>query len=164
MFPFHAAGPYQSENGDSRYFSDDYISSYTPTLTSLIASRTNVRAGTLKLLFVGDTTLDSATKEYFAIRKRLGIEKRLVDNKASGRSVLKALKKAGWVHFTCHGSLDSDKPFGSPFALPGGKLTLLDTSRARLQNAELAFLSACHTAEQPRTSAMDEALHLAVAI
>ena len=125
MFPFHAAGPYQSENGDSRYFSDDYISSYTPTLTSLFTSRTNVRVGTPKLLFVGDTTLDAMMKEYFAIRKRLGIEKCLVDNKASGRSVLKALKKAGWVHFTYHGGLDLDKPFGSSFA-PGRQI---DTAR-----------------------------------
>ena len=79
---------YQSENGDSRYLLDDCISSYTPTLTSLIASRTSFRAGTRNLLFGGDTTLDSATKEYFAIRKRLGIEKRLVDNKASGPLVV----------------------------------------------------------------------------
>ena len=43
-------------------------------------------------------------------------------------------------------------------------MTLLDISRARLQNAEFAFLSACHTAEQPFTSAPDEALHLAAAI
>ena len=159
MFPFHAAGPYQSENGDSKYLLDDYISSYTPTLTSLIASRTNVRAGTQNMLFVGDTTLVSTKKEYFSIRKHLDIKKCLVDGKASGRSVLKALKKAEWVHFACHGTLDLDKPFESSFALPGGKLTLLDISRAHLQNAEFAFLSAW---QQPTTSAIDEAHHLAV--
>src|SRR6266852_3218333 len=39
--PLHAMGPIPSESdgGDLRYFSDLYISSYTPTLSALIASR-----------------------------------------------------------------------------------------------------------------------------
>ena len=45
-FPFHAAGPNRNANGDMRYLLDDYISSYTPTLTSLITARMNVRVGT----------------------------------------------------------------------------------------------------------------------
>ena len=37
--PLHAMGPIPSDNGVIRYFSDLYISSYTPTLAALIASR-----------------------------------------------------------------------------------------------------------------------------
>ena len=143
---------------------DDFISSYTPTLTSLIAARSNTPVGSQKLLFVGDTKLPATKKESLYIRKHSRIWRGLLDEKASRDSVLKTLKKAEWVHFACHGTLDSDKPFQSSFALPGGKLTLLDISRAHLQNGEFAFLSACHTAEQPLSSAMDEALHLAAAI
>ena len=116
------------------------------------------------MLFVRDSSLPATLKEYFATRKRLGVWKYLRDKEASRDSVLKALKKAEWVHFACHGGLDMRKPFESSFVLPGGKLTLLDLSRAHLRNAEFAFLSACHTAEQPLTSATDEALHLAAAI
>ena len=163
-FPFHAAGPYRSSNGDMRYLLDDYISSYTPTLASLIVARTNIHVENSKLLFVGDTSLPSTMTEHFTIGKHRSIEKLLRDKNASGHSVLKALQRVGWIHFACHGNLDMQKPFESSFALPGGNLTLLDLSRARLQNAEFAFLSACQTAEQPHTSAKDEALHLAAAM
>ena len=37
--PLHAMGPIPSDSGDLRYFSDLYITSYTPTLSALIASR-----------------------------------------------------------------------------------------------------------------------------
>ena len=40
----------------------------------------------------------------------------------------------------------------------------MDIARANLPNAEFAFLSACHTAEQGPSYALDEALHLAAAI
>ncbi|EJC98970.1 TPR-like protein [Fomitiporia mediterranea MF3/22] len=43
-------------------------------------------------------------------------------------------------------------------------LTLLDIVRANLPDAEFAFLSACHTAEQPHGGAHDEVLHLAAAM
>ena len=37
--PLHAMGPIPSDGGDPCYFSDVYVSSYTPTLSALIASR-----------------------------------------------------------------------------------------------------------------------------
>ena len=40
--PFHAAGPYTAENGRNRYLLDDYVSSYTPTLMSLIDARSKL--------------------------------------------------------------------------------------------------------------------------
>ena len=43
-------------------------------------------------------------------------------------------------------------------------MTLLDIARARLPDAEFAFLSARHTAGQSHTSATDEVLHLAAAV
>ena len=78
--------------------------------------------------------------------------------------MLKVLGKTRWVHFVCHGKLDEEEPFNSSLMLPGGRLTLLDIARSHLPNAEFAFLSACHTAEQRPAFAWDEALHLAAAI
>ncbi|KAL5480911.1 GSE1_6 [Sanghuangporus weigelae] len=133
-FPFHAAGPYKGSDGKMKYLLDDYISSYTPTLMSLINARSNVQDGDGRMLFVGDTRLPSVNRERHSISRIRCIDEQLLDNRAS------------------------------PDMLQGGMLTLLDIARARLPNAEFAFLSACHTAEQRPTTALDESLHLAAAM
>ena len=106
----------------------------------------------------------STRNELNKIRNRLRVGRCLLDDKTTPDAVLRALRKAEWAHFACHGQLDWQKPFESSLALPGGKLTLLDIARTRLPNAEFAFLSACHTAEQRPTFALDETLHLAAAM
>ncbi|KAI0258267.1 CHAT domain-containing protein [Gloeopeniophorella convolvens] len=69
------------------------------------------------------------------------------------------------VHFACHGLLEEEKPFEASFKLHGeNRLTLLDIIRSRVPNAELAFLSACHTAELADKKDPDEMLHLAAAM
>ncbi|KAL5526504.1 hypothetical protein ACEPAF_8228 [Sanghuangporus sanghuang] len=55
LLPFHAAGPYEDRDGNTRYLPDDYIASYTPTIKSLVIARTGLRDGSQKLLCVGDT-------------------------------------------------------------------------------------------------------------
>ena len=163
--PFHAAGPYEDSSGAEKYFMDDYISSYTPTLTSLIAARSGLSTGEERLLFVGDTESLKHTKaELGAIRLRRHVDRCLLNNKASSDSVISSLQEAEWVHFACHGRLDPEKPFKSSFALPGGDLTLLDIARTNLRHAEFAFLAACYTAEQRPAYVWDEALHLAAAM
>ncbi|KAL5532302.1 hypothetical protein ACEPAF_5871 [Sanghuangporus sanghuang] len=159
-FPFHAAGPYEGRDGGMKYLLDDYISSYTPTLTSLINARSGMRnGGDERMLFVADMKLPSAKKERDAINSVRRFE-RLLGKRATPKAVLGLLQEANWVHFVCHGRLD-DEPFNSSLKLSGGGLTLLDIARANLPNAEFAFLSACHSAEQGPNFALDEALHLA---
>ncbi|OCB87280.1 TPR-like protein [Sanghuangporus baumii] len=143
-----------------KYLLDDYISSYTPTLTSLINARSGMRnGGDERMLFVADMKLPSAKKERDAINSVRRFE-RLLGKRATPKAVLGLLQEANWVHFVCHGRLD-DEPFNSSLKLSGGGLTLLDIARANLPNAEFAFLSACHSAEQGPNFALDEALHLA---
>ncbi|KAL5478974.1 hypothetical protein ACEPAI_2262 [Sanghuangporus weigelae] len=161
--PFHAAGPYQGADGTEKHLLDDYISSYTPTLKSLITARSGVADGGGRMLFVADTELPSAKKERDTIRRIRRIEKQLLDDQATPEAVLRMLRRVRWVHFVCHGLLD-EEPFNSSLKLSGGNLTLLDIARANLPNAELAFLSACHTAEQHPKVAMDEVLHLSSAM
>ncbi|KAL5525289.1 hypothetical protein ACEPAF_9159 [Sanghuangporus sanghuang] len=161
--PFHAAGPYQGADGITRYLLDDYISSYTPTLKSLITARSGVADGGGRMLFIADTKLPSAKKEKDTIRRIRRIDKLLLDDQATPEVVLRRLRRVQWVHFVCHGLLD-EEPFKSSLKLSGGNLTLLDIARANLPNAELAFLSACHTAEQHPKAAMDEVLHLSSAM
>ncbi|KAL5523182.1 hypothetical protein ACEPAF_1449 [Sanghuangporus sanghuang] len=141
-FPFHAAGPYKDPHGNTKYLLDDYISSYTPTLSSLINARSGARGEDGRMLFVSDTKLPSANRERHSIRH---------------------FRRRNGLHFVCHGILAED-PFESSLKLPGGNLTVLDIARAHLPNAEFAFLSACHTAEQGPTSALDESLSLTAAM
>ncbi|EJD04542.1 TPR-like protein [Fomitiporia mediterranea MF3/22] len=162
-FPFHAAGPYEDQYGNKKYLLDDYISSHTPTLKSLINARQGTRRENPRLLVIGDTGLPSTKKEMIAIHARKPINKLLRDGKASREAVIKALQEAEWVHFACHGHLDPE-PFNSSFKLASGGLTVLDIARTHLPNAESAFLSACHTAEQSPAVAQDEVLHLAAAM
>ncbi|EJC97787.1 uncharacterized protein FOMMEDRAFT_115125 [Fomitiporia mediterranea MF3/22] len=164
LFPFHAAGPYEDTNGATRYLLDDYVSSYTPTLEALIKARVASVEEEPRLLVIGDLRISSklrrAKQEIRNIRN-CGMNVNLLSPSRS--TVLKALRETTWVHFTCHGSLDS-KPFGSSFNLSDGGLTMLDIVRASSPNAEFAFLSACHTAEQHHDGAYDETLHLAAAM
>lgn len=162
--PFHAAGPYKDPQGREKYLLDDYISSYTPTLMSLIVARLGPCSKEQRLLFIGDSRV-SAKREFATIINRKKVNKCLISGKATPSAVTGELKDAEWVHFACHARMSpSSNPFESSFALPRGPLTLLDIAQARLPNAELAFLSACHTAEQSPSFALDEALHLAAAI
>jgi CHAT domain-containing protein len=66
------------------------------------------------------------------------------------------------VHFACHGQSDLDNPSAGHLLLTDRPLTVIDLTRTRLPDAELAFLSACNTA---RTGANlpDEPIHLAAA-
>ncbi|EJD02310.1 TPR-like protein [Fomitiporia mediterranea MF3/22] len=160
--PFHAAGPFEDVDGTSVYLLDKYISSYTPTLGALINAQTCGNGDEPAALVIGDTSLPSAREEIRKI-KNSGIQPKLLSSTASHNAVIKALQKSTWVHFVCHGNLNP-KPFKSSFKLSDRGLTLLDIVQANLPNAQFAFLSACHTAEQPHNIAHDEVLHLAAAM
>ena len=89
----------------------------------------------------------------------------LISEHATVDTVVKGLRDHQLVHFACHATLEDGKPFKASFKLHGNeRLTLLDIIRSRLPAAEVAFLSACHTAELTEESATDEGLHLAAAM
>ncbi|EJD03293.1 uncharacterized protein FOMMEDRAFT_86227 [Fomitiporia mediterranea MF3/22] len=163
MLPFHAAGPFEDADGAPKYLLDDYISSYIPTLGALINARSGASEDESTVLIVGDTSLRSARQEIRNIRNCGKSTKLLASKKASRGAVVDALREEKWVHFVCHGNLRQE-PLYSSFKLSDGELTLLDIVQTNLPNAEFAFLSACHTAEQPHDGAHDEVLHLAAAM
>ncbi|EJD07721.1 TPR-like protein [Fomitiporia mediterranea MF3/22] len=160
--PFHSAGPFNDADGTTKYLLDKYVSSYTPTLGTLINARLDGHGGEPNALIVGDTSLPSAKDEIRKI-KNCGIMTRLLSSNASHDALIKELRKTTWVHFVCHGGLDP-KPFNSSFKVSDRGLTWLDIIQANLPSAEFAFLSACHTAEQPHDGTHDEVLHLAAAM
>lgn len=88
----------------------------------------------------------------------------LVDRQdATPETVLGKLRERSWVHFACHGSIDTKSPFESGFVLHEGRLSLRSIMDANLPNAELAFLAACHSAAA-ESKAPNEVLSLAAAM
>ncbi|KAH9961133.1 CHAT domain-containing protein [Lactifluus volemus] len=168
--PLHAMGPIPSDDGVTRYFSDIYIPSYTPTLSALIASRKPQAEGqTFQkpsiLLVAQPESLKHAIPEIWTIQRLTTTVTSLISKNATPSSVVECLKHHQFSHFVCHGNLEEGKPFNASFKLSGGKqLTLLEIVRSQLPTAEFAFLSACHTAELTEESISDEALHLTAAM
>ncbi|KAI9450209.1 CHAT domain-containing protein [Russula earlei] len=167
--PLHAAGPIEAEDGVEQYFSDVYVSSYTPSLAALIESRKGM-TGTLEtpsLLIVGqpDLSLPGVKGEIMAIQRRVPSAVSLIGAEATRASVMEHLPNHRMVHFACHGSLDLERPFETAFLLHRDeRLTVLDMVRSQVRTAECAFLSVCHAAEWTDGHTPDEALHLTAAM
>ncbi|KAH9970408.1 CHAT domain-containing protein [Lactifluus volemus] len=170
QLPLHAMGPIPSDDGVTRYFSDLYIPSYTPTLSALIASRKPQTEGqTFQkpsiLLVAQPESLKHAIPEIWTIQRLTTTVTSLISKNATPSSVVEGLKHHQFSHFVCHGNLEEGKPFNASFKLSGGRqLTLLEIVRSQLPTAEFAFLSACHTAELTEKSIPGEALHLTAAM
>jgi len=169
--PLHAMGPIPSDDGVPRYFSDLYITSYTPTLSALIESRKpskmSFKKPSVLLVANPDDSLQEAWPEIWSVQRLNTVTRvtTLLGKRAKTSVVLEGLQDHQFSHFICHGNLVPDKPFEASFGLYGGdRLTLLGVVRSRLPTAEFAFLSACHTAELTEGSIADEGLHLTAAV
>ena len=167
--PLHAMGPVRSEGPQKLYFSDLYIPSYTPTLSALIESRKpsshSSERPSLLLVAQPDESMPGAWDEMSLIQRLKTTVTTLTSKKATPSAVMNGLKDHRFAHFSCHGILETGKPFDASFKLDGGQcLTLLEIIRSRLPCAEFAFLSACHTAELTDESIADEGIHLSAAV
>ena len=167
--PLHAMGPIPSDDGVPRYFSDLYISSYTPTLCALIESRkigkSSLEKPSILLVTHPDDALRQAWPEIWSIQRLDTEVTTFMGKRARNSAVLEGLRDHRFAHFVCHGNLVPGKPFEASFGLHGdNRVTLLDIVRSRLPDAEFAFLSACHTAELTEGSLADEGLHLTAAV
>ncbi|KAI9460424.1 TPR-like protein [Boletus coccyginus] len=173
VLPLHAAGPYRK---GQQNLANIYISSYTPTLTTLIRARRRdpsspatqwkrfVAIGQAKA--VGESELVSVGAELDTIGQRVdGLATfTCIDGEESCISrVVEELGKNDWVHLACHGLPNPKKPFDSAFALRDGHFTVQHIIGCDLKNPEFAYLSACHTTVGDEESP-DEAIHLASAM
>ncbi|KAI0252442.1 TPR-like protein [Lactifluus subvellereus] len=156
-----------------RYLCDFYVCSYTPSLSALIASRSRTlprsASGQPSLLIVGqpDESLPGVDSETRNIGDLVGSGSvtSIAGEAATPENVIAHLPMHPWVHFACHGVLQSGRPFESSFLLQhNAHLTLLHIAKAHLPMAELAFLAACHTAELTDDGTPDEVLHLTAAM
>ncbi|CAE6429928.1 unnamed protein product [Rhizoctonia solani] len=166
FLPLHAAGNYDQPR--SRVF-DYVVSSYTPTLTALLASTPSSFDRTTRVLAIGQantpghTPLPGITRELECIkahtRNQAGYSQ-LLDEQATTATVLDTMEQHEWVHLACHAHQNVDDPTKSGFFLHDGILDLAAINRRSFSNKGLAFLSACQTATGD-AELPDEAIHLA---
>jgi hypothetical protein len=75
----------------------------------------------------------------------------------------RVMEAANIVHLACHGIQDVHDATQSGFCLGDGRLTIAKLMELKLDNAFLAFLSACETAKGDKNQP-DQAMHLAAAM
>jgi tetratricopeptide (TPR) repeat protein len=165
FLPLHAAGHH---DGSGRSVLDRVVSSYTPTLRALRHARARPANPDPALVAValsqtpGEQALPATAAEAAELARTASRAVQLRDGEAGFDAVVDALAAAGWAHFACHAVSDPLSPSESRLLLHDRPLAVRDISRLRLQDAELAFLSACSTARGHEELA-DEAIHIASA-
>ncbi|KAG8753758.1 hypothetical protein FRC11_007141, partial [Ceratobasidium sp. 423] len=166
FLPLHAAGDYEQPR--SRVF-DYAISSYTPTLTALLASNPSSLNHDSSVLTIGQAStpgrkpLPGTIKELAYVKAHTENKARyseLVDSQATTSNILDAMEQHDWIHLACHAHQNVDDPTKSGFFLHDGTLDLAAINRRSFKNKGLAFLSACQTATGDE-KLPDEAIHLA---
>ncbi|KAG2048564.1 hypothetical protein BDR06DRAFT_1024396 [Suillus hirtellus] len=173
LLPLHAAGPYEPKK---KNLSDIYISSYTPTLTTLIRARKQPEgsrdASSPHFVAIGQGNPVNG-RELKCVAPELAVVAQhvtpnvsftsLEDANATVENALDALDHNQWLHLACHGMPNRTQPFESSFAMRDGPLMIKDIIRSNWQNPQFAFLSACHTTVGDEKSP-DESIHLAAAM
>ncbi|CAE6337278.1 unnamed protein product, partial [Rhizoctonia solani] len=152
----------------SRVF-DYVVSSYTPTLTALLASTPSTLTRDSRVLAIGQAAtpnhspLPGTTEEIECVRDHIQHKcgfVQLTGDQATKAAVLDAMDKHDWVHLACHASQNVVDPNKSGFHLHDGTLDLTAVNLRSFRNKGLAFLSACQTATGDE-KLPDEAIHLA---
>ena len=166
FLPIHAAGIYGEKAFTGSKLSDFVVSSYTPTLSSLIADAYPATLPNRQVLAVAlpvESGLPGTGRELDCIANRVGSSnvKKLVESEATLENVIAGLKESSFVHFACHGVQDATNPNESALLLAeSSRLTISRLNGLSLPHAQLAFLSACQTATGDETL-VQEAVHLA---
>ncbi|KAH8154785.1 uncharacterized protein LAJ45_01316 [Morchella importuna] len=175
MAPFHAAGDHA--RGSTENALSHVISSYTPTIKALSYARGKKLSIFSKpdprLLLVsmaktpGGGALPDAAKEIEGI---MDITKGLVSSKhlehPSADDVLTQFGSFEVMHFACHGVSNPYDPSESHLMLQrdsntADSLTVAAISRKNARTAQIAYLSACSTANNAATQLADEIIHIA---
>ncbi|MFC9641642.1 CHAT domain-containing protein [Streptomyces mirabilis] len=168
VLPLHAAEPRPVEGGTSAGASALVVSSYTPTVRSLISARkardlrqnsngpgrdgNRDERGRLLLVSAGGLagyqTLPATARFRDFLTSALcedGLTA-LDGPQATTGNVKRALGRHSRVHFDCHGRQDLVSPERTGLVLHDQDLTIADLAEVRAERPEFAFLAACSTA------------------
>jgi CHAT domain-containing protein len=177
-FPLHAAGIYEGPSAERICCANFVVSSYTPTITTLLHAQkatTPLSRSDLSIALVAekraqDTNLpvlydvDTEIEQVTAITRSSNVDilHRWVGS-TTVEDTAKIMQAANIVHLACHGIQDDNDATQSGFCLGDGRLTIAKLMGQKLENAFLAFLSACETAKGDKDQP-DQAMHLAAAM
>ncbi|MFL1376030.1 CHAT domain-containing tetratricopeptide repeat protein [Nocardiopsis protaetiae] len=183
LLPLHAAGHH---DGTGQAAMDRVVSSYAPTVRSLRHSREKERTrrrstgtppGSLTVAMpVTDPEqastwgpLRHAMDEMEAVLAHLPTSDVLCSGTTdvpTRATVMNRLSRARTAHFICHGDSHPTDPSSSFLLLHGhaqNPFTVADLAPIQLEQAELAYLSACNTAAVDTPELLDEGIHVASA-
>jgi CHAT domain-containing protein len=166
FLPIHAAGIYGEKAFLGSQLSDFVVSSYIPTLSSLITDSRPTTLPNHQVLAVAlpnESGLPGTRRELDCVANRVGNSnvKKLLESEATLENVIAGLEESSFVHFACHGVQDHTSPNESALLLANSsRLTLSHLNHLSLHHAQLAFLSACQTATGDEML-VGEAVHLA---
>ena len=181
VLPIHAAATFSDSPGGTIVDSvmDRVVSSYVPNLRALQFARKRRDTTTQRphppdlgtALFVqmsttpGQDPLTNAKKEVDEAIRIVGKSYKSVRrDKPCRNQVLREMQNASIVHFVCHGIADSDDPTKSRLLLSDHVTAPFDVRawhKAKLDNCQLAYLSACETAMTKNLALKDEGIHIA---
>ncbi|PPR06929.1 hypothetical protein CVT26_004117 [Gymnopilus dilepis] len=174
--PLHVAGEY-GVTGASESTMDYAVSSYAPSLRALLyaAERSpreylNKRKDT-RVLIVKMSETDGASplqnvEEEAATLKGLAqsVSMQTTElNAPTTSDVLSHLPLHNTVHFACHGVSDPGDPSKTHLLLSDGALSVEKILKTHSAAPDVAFLSACSTAESHDARVVDESIHIASA-
>jgi hypothetical protein len=146
FLPLHAAGHHDG-TGDS--ILSRFVCSYTPTLRLLLQARdARSQAGrdARPLVVALPETLPGADAEADDFMSKFSTARQLRDSAATVADVNLALRQSPpLAHFACHGYQDVTDPSAGYLSLHDGPLGITEIAGLRLDGAEFAYLSACHT-------------------
>jgi tetratricopeptide (TPR) repeat protein len=174
LLPLHAAGTPADEFSNAVI--DRVISSTTPTVRALLYARETPAAVSQPTALVVAMPHTKRQSDLPGAAQEAGMLQRLLAGRvdvlgldgappATYHTVTAALPNHPWVHFACHGASNLANPSASYLLLDDYEqhpLTVLELTRLRLEQVEMAFLSACTTARGGR-ALPDEPIHMAAA-
>jgi hypothetical protein len=158
--PLHAAG----RGADTVL--DRVISSYTPTMKVLRASRSRPpgHGDAACVVSVADARglppLPNTRAEAFEVMRSFPGVVRLDGPAATPEAVREAVTRSGWLHLACHATSNIMDPANCALHVHGGEVTARDVMSQRTSNGRLAYLSCCRTAMTNGADIADEMIHL----
>ena len=172
LLPLHAAGDYRDDIGARRTALDLAVSSYTPTLRTLMQLRQRPPAqahrhfGPLIVAMPetpGLSDLEGIRSEVADLAGRFPVHMLLTGNSATRDAVAEAMPQHCWAHYACHASQDVLKPDRGALHLHDGPLTISQIVKLHLPDPAFAYISACDTS-RGSTTIPDESITLAAAL
>jgi CHAT domain-containing protein/tetratricopeptide (TPR) repeat protein len=168
LLPLHAC--WWDENGQRRYWIDEFVIRYAPSLTLFQILWARERGRRDLLLAVANPTGDLPFAEYECEQIEAcwgGARARVLWREQGTRhAVLENAASAHLLHFACHGVYDLANPLESHLKLANGETLTLGAmlELLNLPHAQLVALSACETALVNPAEQADEHFGLALGL